>query len=167
MAAISYQRSAFSSDLALLTRELEHYAERGIFRSFSHKPAAGGRTEFHFHWLWNLAFHLTFDPEQRALQFKKLLPNVPAGSDLETELKEFLHDCSSPDRPEHRRADPKRLAVRSANRRGALTLTFVVEANDYSYAVKKAIHLVNELFVAFLSVRYPECMAQNFHLSNE
>ena len=167
MAAISYQRSAFSSDLALLTRGLEHYAERGIFRSFSHKPAAGGRTEFHFHWLWNLPFQLTIDAKHRALQFKKLLPNVPAGSDLETEVKAFLQDCSSPDRPEHRRADPKRLAVRSANRHGSIHLTFVVPANDYAYAVKKAIHLVNELFVAFLSVRYPEYMAQNFHLSNE
>lgn len=88
-------------------------------------------------------------------------------SDLNADIKAFLKGCSSDARPEHRRLDPKRVAVRYSNRRGSASVTLQVVAGDYEYAVKRAINLVNELFVGFLNVRYPEYMIRAFRLPEE
>jgi len=130
---------------------LESYARRGVFRSFS---ATG--TSFRFHWLWNLPFHLTFCAESRALVFPRLLTGVERGSELESSLKEFIRGCCSPLRPLHRRIDAARLSILYSNRRGAVTISVRSLDRDYSYATTQAIHLVNEIFLSFLSVRYPE-----------
>jgi hypothetical protein len=147
---------------AAINRELERYARRGVFRSFSR---AGD--EFHFHWLRDLPFHLNFDREAGALIFPKLLPNVARGSDLELGLKTFVDSFGAQDRPAHRRIDPAKLKVRYANRRGAVTLKFAIAGNDPEYAVKKALQLVNEVFLGFLSLHHPEYMAENFRLPLE
>jgi len=42
-----------------------------------------------------------------------------------------------------------------------------VAGGDYEYAVKRAINLVNELFVGFLNLRYPEYMIKAFRLPEE
>lgn len=110
---------------------------------------------------------MTFDRKAGALAFKKLLPNIPAGSDLETGLKEFLKSLGSYERPAHRRLDHARLAVRYANRRGTVTLAFVISGDDHEYAVKKALEVVNEIFLGFLNLHYPEYMAENFRLPLE
>jgi len=147
---------------AIVSRELERYAERGVFRAFSRTG-----DEFQFRWLWDLRFHLTFDRKRGSLTFKKLLPNIPAGSDLETGLKDFLESFGSPERPAHRRIDAARLSVGFANRRGTVTLTFRIVGDNHEYAVKKALGIVNEVFLGFLNLRYPEYMAENFRLPQE
>ncbi len=151
----------------MVSRQLETYAQRGVFRSFSQVGARGQQAEFRFHWLWNLPFHLTFDGERRAFSFRRLLVNVAPGSELDLGIKSFIKDCCSPERPAHRRLDPKRLAVRYANRRGTVTVTFVVVGNDYEYGVKKAINLVSELFIGLLNARYPEYLTENFGLPED
>ncbi len=153
--------------LAEARSELERYAQRGVFRSFSEARTPSGSAEFRFIWLWNLPFYLRFDPAQRAITFPKLLPNVKSGSHLDASLKAFFKDCSSTDRPEHRRVDPKRASIRYSNRRGTVTLTLTAERGQSAYAVKRAINLVNELFVGFLNLRYPEYLVANFHLPEE
>lgn len=142
---------------------LEAYARRGVFRSFSQTRADGKEVEFRFFWLWNLPFHLTFDAKRKALAFKNLLPDVPAGSELNSQLKAFIKDRSSNDLPEHRRIDPEQVSIRYSNLRGRVSITFLVKKNDYSYVVKKALSLINELLVSFLNVHFPEYTAQHFH----
>jgi hypothetical protein len=82
-------------------------------------------------------------------------------------LKAFLKDCSSAGRPGHRRIDRDQVSVRFSNRRGTVSLSFLVTGGDYEYAVKRAINLVNELFVGFLNLRYPEYMIKAFRLPEE
>jgi hypothetical protein len=147
---------------AVVSRELQRYAARGVFRAFSRTG-----DEFHFHWLWDLPFHLTFDRKAGVLAFKKLLPNIPAGSALEASLKEFLKGFGSSERPAHRRIDPERVSVRYANRRGTITLSFVISGDNHEYAVRKVLQLVNEVFLGFLHLHYPEYMAENFRLPLE
>jgi hypothetical protein len=153
--------------LSIVRAELERYAERGVFGSFSETGATNGSVDFRFNWLWKLPFHLTFDAKRQAITFKKLLPEVAPGSDLDAGVKAFLKGCSSADRPEHRRVDRDRLTVGYRNRRGTVSLTFRVPGVDYEYAVRRAIYLVNELFVGFLNLRYPEYMIKAFRLPEE
>jgi len=146
---------------------LRSYAERGVFRSFSQTADAGGIAAFRFFWLYNLPFHVVFDQKRGALSFRKLLPGVPAGSRIETELKAFIQSMALPDRVEHRRLDPARLSVAYVNKRGAVALTFVVSGDDYEYGVRKAVNVVNEVFLSFLNVRFPEYMIEKFKLSED
>jgi len=155
------------ASLGLVAQQLETYAHRGVFRSFSQIGARGQLAEFRFHWLWNLPFHLTFDGKRGSLSFKKLLSNVPPGTGLDTELKDFVKSCCSPERPEHRRLDPKDVSVRYTNRRGTVTVTFVVAESDYEQGVKHALNLISEMFVGFLNVRYPEYLQENFGLPED
>ena len=130
---------------------LESYAQRGVFRSF-HQTGS----EFHFHWLWNLPFHLTFDAPTATIAFPALLTDIPRGSELDQALKAFIRSCCTPDRPPHRRIDPARLAILYSNHGGAVTLKIRSRDRDFAYAATQAIHLVNEIFLEFLSARYPE-----------
>lgn len=141
---------------------MKTYAQRGVFRSFSQTRAEGRQAEFRFYWLWDLPFHLSFDGKRKTLSFKKLLPGVLAGSELNTKLKAFIKSRCSNQQPEHRRLDPKRLSIRYSNLRGNISVTFLVVEDDYEYGVKKALNLVNEIFVGFLNVYFPEYMVQHF-----
>jgi hypothetical protein len=145
-----------------VSEQLKTYAQRGVFRSFSQTRAEGSHAEFCFYWLWDLPFHLSFDGKRKTLAFKRLLPGVPAGSELNTELKAFIQARCSNNQPEHRRLDPKRVSIQYSNLRGKVSITFLVLEDDYHYGVKKALNLVNEIFVAFLNVYFPEYMTQYF-----
>jgi hypothetical protein len=96
------------------------------------------------------------------LSFKNLLPGVPAGSDLNARLKAFIKGRSSNDQPEHRRLDPKRVSIRYSNLRGNVSITFLVVKDDYQYGVKKALNVINEIFVGFLNVHFPEYTVEHF-----
>ena len=154
--------------LIVVTKQvLEEYAERGVFRSFSQIASKRECDEFRFYWLFNLPFHLVHDRTRGELSFKKLLPGIAAGSPIELELRAFLDSLTAPDRVEHRRIDTSKLKVRISNLRGTVTLKFKVVGGDYEYAVRKAINAVNEVFLTFLNVRFPEYMIDKFKLSDE
>lgn len=148
---------------AIVTDQLKTYARRGVFRSFSQTRADGKQADFSFYWLWNLPFHLSFYDKRKTLSFRNLLPGVPAGSELNAELKAFIKGRCATDQPQHRRLDPKRVSVRYSNLRGNVSITFLVAKNEYEYGVKKALNLINEIFVGFLNVRFPEYTAEHFH----
>jgi len=154
--------AARNLSLEIISRQLESYAQRGVFRSYSRNADT-----FRFYWLWNLSFHLTYDVKQKALEFIKLFPNMVPGSDLEGELKAFIKQASSPDRPDHRRLDPRRLSIHYTNRRNAGSLKFLIGGNHHEYAVKQILNLVSEIFVGFLNVRYPDYMSKNFRMPEE
>jgi hypothetical protein len=149
--------------LAIVTDQLKTYARRGVFRSFSETQTDSKQAGFRFYWLWNLPFQLTFDGKRKALSFKNLLPGVPAGSELNAKLKAFIKSRSANDQPDHRRLDPKRLSVRYSNLRGNVSITFLVAKDEYEYGVKKALNLINEIFVGFLNVHFSEYTAEHFH----
>jgi hypothetical protein len=151
----------------IVNEQLTTYAQRGVFRSFSQTRAASTQGEFHFYWLWDLPFHLSFDGKRKALSFKNLLPGIPARSELNIKLKAFIKSRCSSDQPEHRRLDPKRVSVRYTNLRGNVSIAFLVLEGDYEYAIKKALNLVNEIFVGFLNVYFPEYMAEHFRRPEE
>ncbi|HEY6274187.1 MAG TPA: hypothetical protein VIX19_19565 [Terriglobales bacterium] len=147
----------------IVSDQLETYARRGVFRSFSQTRTDGRQADFRFYWLWNLPFHLSFDGKRKTLLFKNLLPGVPARSELNTSLKSFIEGFCSKDQPEHRRLDPQRISIRYSNLRGNVSISFLVVADDYEYGVKKALNLINEIFVGFLNVQFPEYAVEHFH----
>lgn len=148
--------------LSIVHNQLESYARRGVFRSFSQTQAEGKQAAFNFTWLWNLPFQLSFDPKRKTLSFKNLLPGVPAGSELNRRLKAFIRQLGSSHQPEHRRLDPTRVSIRYSNLRGNVTISFLVLEDEYEYGVKKALNLINEMFVGFLNVHFPEYAAEQF-----
>jgi hypothetical protein len=161
------KKGARTEPITLIHHKLETYARRGVFRSFSQTRAGGRQAEFCFYWLWNLPFRLSFDSKRKTLAFKKLLPGIPKESELNARLKAFIKDRCSTDQPEHRRVDPKRVSIRYSNLRGNVSLTFLVAGNDYEYGVRKALNLVNEIFVGLLNVYFPEYVAEHFRGQEE
>ena len=155
----------------LVSQALEGYARRGIFRSYSRVAAEGaaikGVTEFRFLWLTPVAVHVIFDANRDTLTFQDLLPAMPRDSELARELKEFIKSCTAEDRPEHRRLNPDRLGVAFRNRRGNLSLIFRVQPDDHEYGVRKAVNLVNEIFLSFLAVYHAPYMVKHFQASEE
>jgi hypothetical protein len=110
---------------------------------------------------------LTFDPARATLSFRKLLPGVVRGSQLETELQAFIASFADASRPDHRRIDPARLGLRYTNQRGTVALTFRILRDDFEYGVRTAVNVVNEIFLGFLNVRFPEYTAEKFKLPEE
>jgi hypothetical protein len=138
-------------DAAIVRRILHHYASRATFKSFSESPARRGATVFRFHWYRDLAVHATFDPATRTLTFRDLLPAVPARSAMDRELRMFVAGRSAHSVVEHRRVDLRKVAVACVNQRGAISLRFTLRPAAVEYGVRKAVHLVHDVLVEFLS----------------
>ena len=146
---------------------LEAYARRGVFRSFSRTQQSPSRAEFRFRWLLDLPFRVVWNDRAATLTFPDLLPDVEPRSLLERGLRAFVKARSSASLPDHRWIDPARLAVACSNRGGQVSLSLRVHARQYEYGVKKAVQLVNEIFLSFLSVLHPDYLSRAFHLPEE
>jgi len=97
------------------------------------------------------------------MSFPRLLPDFNAS--MTRELKAFLASRGSEELPTHRRIDPKKAAIRCSNWRGNISLTLTLKSNDYEYGIRKLIHLVHEIFLAFLAEgRYYEYQVETFDL---
>ena len=151
----------------MVGRQLEIYARRGVFRSFSRTGFADGKATFRFVWLWNQPFSISLDETRRTLRFEDVLPGVPARGGLESEIKTFLQRIASQDRPEHRRLDPKRATVRYASRRDTGSLAFRIAAGDFEYGVQQAMNVVNELFLEFLNMHHRDYLVEHYQVSDE
>lgn len=99
--------------------------------------------------------------------FSRVLPGVESGSEMESGVKAFLKECGSPERLEHRRLDSRSVAVTYSNRGGNGTLRFRVKDGDFLEGTKKAIQLVNEMFVSYLSAHHPSYLAEHFHVPED
>lgn len=149
-------------------RALREYADRGVFRGFSHDADSVGRDELRFRWLAGSTFRVRVDPESRRLTFLELLPNVPHRSAMDRAFREFVRGRSSENLPEHRRIDSRRVAVSCTNRGGRVSVALALrrrgakEREDWAYAARKGVSLVNEIFQGFLRGPYYEYMVQNF-----
>ena len=84
------RRTTGVTETALVHAALEHYAHRGSFRSFSASPLGRSRTQFSFSWFRDVTFRVVFDETRRTLTFVGMLPGIPARSEMDRELREFV-----------------------------------------------------------------------------
>ena len=145
---------------------LATYARRGVFRSLSETRSGTGVT-FRFQWLWNAPFSLTEDAKSGALVFRGVLRGVERGGAVETGVKEFLRECASEERVEHRRLDPRAVAVSYSNRGGSGTLRFLVKDGDMESGARKAVQVVNEIFTSYLSAHHPAYLVEHFRVAED
>jgi hypothetical protein len=158
-----------SSPASAAVGVLREYADRGVFGGFSHEVGSRGKQRVRFRWLAGSSFDVHLDPRGRRLTFAALLPNVPPRSAMDRALRAFLRERSSAALPAHRRVDPRRLRVRCANRGGSVSVTLALrrrgaarEREDWSYAARRGVSLVNEIFHGFLRGPYHEYMVRSF-----
>ena len=130
---------------------LQGYADRGVFRGFSRGESRNGKAAFRMIWHRERPFDLTVDTRRGAIHCPVVLPQLPAGSEMYRKFRAFLKACQSADRPDHRRIDDRKARVACANRGGNVSLTMTLGDADYEYAIRKFIHLIQEIYLVFLS----------------
>jgi len=144
---------------------LEDYAQRGTFKGFARGPVRGGMARFRMLWHRDQFFDLILDTSKKTLRFPVVLPKVPARSEMYRELQNFVASRQSGELPKHRTIEPKKALVRTSNRAGNVALTILVRGGDYEYATRKLIHLVHEIYLAFLyDGPYYDYMVETFGL---
>lgn len=148
-----------------VTAALQRYADRGVFRGFRAVPGPRGRVDYVFLWLLRRSMTATFDPRRGVLVFPALFPAVPTAA-MAAELKDLVTQRSTKDQPVHKRLDGRRARLGCALRQGAWSLTVTIRGANHDYAVRAALNLINELFLA-LHTSYPEYLVEHFGMSTE
>jgi hypothetical protein len=144
---------------------LENYARRGVFRGFSRGPVGKDKAAFRMVWHRDRVFEFIFDLRRKTMRFPAVLPNLPAGSAMYSELKKFIKSRQSDAVPQHRRIDAQKAQVSSYNRGGNVSLALTVVDGDIEYCTRKLINLVHEIFMVFLvDGSYYEYMVETFDL---
>ena len=147
---------------------LQHYASRGSFRSFSEVAGTVSTAEFRFVWFRDTTFRVVFDPLRRTLAFVEMLPGIPVRSAMDRHLRAFVKVYMSTAVPAHRRVDSRRVVVNVANRGGAVSIVFTFRTKDVAYAVRKAVHLANDILQDFLNDGlYVQYNIDHFNLNPE
>lgn len=148
--------------LAVVQEKLQEYADRGVFRGFSESRNG----QYRFVWGVYGEIELIVDTDRGILRFRRMLPNLPARSELYDELRSFVAARHDRALPEHRRIDRRRAEASCSTRQGSFSLQLKVNRNDYAYAVNRSINLVHELFVHLKDV-HPGYLAENFDVPEE
>lgn len=144
---------------------LEDYAKRGVFRGFSRAPSRSGKAVFKMVWHRGRDFELIFDSTRKTLRFPVVLPEVAPASSMYADFQEFVKARFSADLPDHRRIDERKAVIRSANRKGNVSLSLTVLDTDFEYGVRKLVNLVHEVFLDFLlDGRYYDYLVETFDL---
>lgn len=116
-------------------------------------------------WHRDRHFELIVDPARSTLRFPVVLPQIPPGSPMYAEFRQFVEARFSGDLPGHRTIDRKKATIRCGNRKGDVSLTLTVLDGDYEYATRKLVNLVHEIFLVFLyDGRYYDYLVQTFDL---
>jgi hypothetical protein len=147
--------------LSGVRRSLQAYADRGVFRAFTERPARAGRHYFRFVWLAHRPFTLTYEPKTGTVTFTNVLPRVPARSALYDELKRFVEGRAGGGLPSHRRIDPRRAKPSCSSRRGTMLVHVVAKRGHHAYGANRAVHLVHEIFLHLHSY-FPEYLWENY-----
>ena len=110
-------------------------------------------------------FELVFDATRGTLRVPVVLPEVPAGSDMYREFRQFIASRQSEELPEHRRIDPTKAALKTGNARGNTSVTLTVLDGDFAYATRAIIDVVHEVYLGFLyDGRYYDYLIETFNL---
>ena len=86
---------------------------------------------------------------------------------MELALRRFLEGRAADGVPEHRRVDPGRARVRVRNRGGAVSIELQAAPGELTYAVERAVKLLNEIFLSFLAGPYDAYMVRVFGAREE
>jgi hypothetical protein len=148
--------------LSVIRKNLQTYADRGVFRGFSEVKSG----HFEFVWLIRHQMSLSVDTVKHVLRFKHLLPGIPVDSALYAELKSFVKDRQAASLPSHRRVDRRRAEVSCSNRHGLVSVSLRVKNNQYAYGVNKIVNLVHEIFL-YMRDAHPEYLSENFDVPQE
>ena len=142
---------------------LEGYASRGVYRGFSREPVGKGKAVFKILWHRDRSLELILEAHSHTIRLPMLLPDADAS--MCRELGRFLRLRHSPKLPEHRRVDLRKACIRCSHRRGGIAVSLTVKDRDYEYGTRKLSHVVNEIFMVFLSDgRYRDYVVKTFHL---
>ena len=160
------QRVSTDDATGILDATLREYADRGVFRNLQRSGGTRGGVEFHFAWLYDQPFTLTYNAQRKSLALIDLLPNVETDSMMHKELKAFLKRRSDAGLPDHRRVDAARGVVTSRTRSGVVSVEMTVRGDEYQYATRKLIQVVHEVFL-FLNEYWAEYMWKSFQLTME
>ncbi len=144
---------------------LAAYAERRVFHGFSRKPTSPGKASFQIVWHRGRVFELVFDASAGTLRLPALLTGVHADPTMYEELKDFIRSRQAGEVPDHRRLDARKLQIRTYNRGGDILLVLKTKDGDSEYAVRKLVHLINEIYLTFLADgKYFDYMVETFNL---
>jgi hypothetical protein len=147
-------------------RCLKAYADRGVFRGYSERPARLGRVVFRFSWLARDPYDLQYEARTGTFVFLNALPNVAARTPIARALKTFVNGRSAESLPEHRRVDPARATVSAFVRRGELRLKVVALRGHHVYAANRVVNLMHEVYLHLHSY-YPEYLWENYDVSQD
>lgn len=108
---------------------------------------------------------LTVDASVGRLGMTGVLPGIDSKSAMYRQLRAWLRDQQSGRLPAHRGLDPTRAKLSGYNRQGQLNLYLHSHDRDWPYATRRMVHLVNELYLDFLSDgRYYDWVVETFDL---
>jgi len=147
-----------------VTTALQAYADRGVFRGFRAAPASRGRVEYEFLWLTRTPTRAVFDQSRSVLAFPSLFPGIDKTT--AAELTGLVTSRTRKDLPDHKRVDARRARLTATMRKGDFSLSVEIRGRNHDYAVKKALNLINEMFVE-LHERHPAYLVERFGISTE
>jgi hypothetical protein len=138
-----------------VARVLADYAARGLLAGLACDAGAGARCRWRFRWFRGREFTLSLDARAGRLRLDGALDNVPQRSRLDRELRAWLRSRQAAALPAHRRTDPACVALALRNAGGEIALLMHSRDHDWTYAARRMIHLLNELYLDFLATRVP------------
>lgn len=154
--------------VALVASILEGYAGRGVFAGFRQDMRQGRKADFSVQWHFRRILSIRLDAAKSCLTIPGLFPRVSAAPNIRRELSAYLRHYASPEQLPHRRIDPEKSRMTCYVRNDALSLRFAVQDDDYEYATRKMVHLVNEIFLDFLrEARYVDYMVEHMGMNPE
>lgn len=109
---------------------------------------------------------LRLDTKAGILRFHSLFPHIDKKSLVFAALRTHVEGCTHRGLPSHRRLDGRRARAAYAVRKGDFSLTLKVSGQHYEYAVRRALNLINELFL-LLHETYPDYLVEHFGLSTD
>lgn len=144
---------------------LGDYAQRRVFRAISDPTSERGSTCFRFRWFREREFTLRVQPRGKRMRIEGVLPMVAPRSALDRDLRRWLASRQNAALATHRRLDPASIRARWTNTAGDMRLRFDVLDGDWGNATRKLVHLLNELYVAFLpSSAHLDWLVESFGL---
>jgi hypothetical protein len=150
----------------VIRKKLKEYSERGVFSGYKEIQGRNGKVEFTFVWLLDTPFKLVADTQNSTLQMKNIVPHVPAKSDMDKDLKEFVQKQMDQEQSPHNRVDQKRADLKCTNRLENFSLTLDVKKNQYSYGVAKLLNTTNKLF-GHLHMYHMPYLCEHFEVPEE
>lgn len=134
---------------------IDEFVARGVFTAAAMPSLRRGTEDYRLTWFRGQQMQLRVDLRRARASLERLLPPVAPRSAFDRRLRAWLRARQGKDLPRHRRIDPDALQARWRNVGGEMRLTLVSQRGDAVLAVRRLLHLVNELYLVFLST--PEC----------